>query len=897
MDDSWFWEPEDKTSSSSSKKGDNESPTASDLTNVPLEAGGDNEQIDKLIRQLNEKEQRLKKVTIENALLNEKVSQLATENKDLNGNLEELDRQNSAAINELLTIKNSQVEKFNQLQTDFEANNSQLRAVLEEKEKSLLSLQQEYDEMKNSLTEIRQKHDKLEASYIAAMDVDVKQKSEIEMMRNELEKCVVDNVELKALFEVKEKKLQEKLSQAVLNTNKLEEEIEQVKQNKDSDLDRNSNFYERIKNLEDEITAVCIENSKFKDDYEAACREKEEMFEELCERKRTLDEFTEKFESDMIDLKDKVKYMEELEEENLKLQQQIDSLKRPAKEKQAQLQEGHGSTNLTFEEMKRQIKKHFNFESDLANEKDYFDEFLESTKDITTKLKTIEQQLSEAIHELDEYKDQVVTLEAEKDALKSDLLNYEVECSELVKNNDILVMEVETLKSTKLETIPEQNEDIEILEQQLEDSNTLNKNLEDDYKILHKQLDSQETEKSVLQQTIDRLNEQIRGHECKQRNLELFIEGLENEKSNLLFEINELKAGSSTSSNIDVNEKIQELEDQIHIMNRDNQMLLKKVEQLQEELLQSGSKAGELESQLATSQNLDAGHVNEVTELRDRVAHLQHELKQSVQSSIECRMQYENEADALQTKLAEVQAESTSKLMQLQQELEQQQRQITASVVEVDRENALIASATQTDSVQNFEMTVNDLQRQLNEIQTNNRELQEIVSQQQQTIATINDEKNDLIAQLNAKHQEIGGWQAEVQRLNQLLTVEIEKSQQFAHHLDEFQKQQQSRSQSETEKINDQMHFLREKADILTANLMTEQNNLKMLQQEKAELVEKNNALAKDLDRLTKHLLETEEAHTQETMELQKALDEARVKTVAMEEQVKYSNSAYTSAK
>lgn len=115
--------------------------------------------------------------------------------------------------------------------------------------------------------------------------------------------------------------------------------------------------------------------------------------------------------------------------------------------------------------------------------------------------------------------------------------------------------------------------------------------------------------------------------------------------------------------------------------------------------------------------------------------------------------------------------------------------------------------------------------------------------------------------------------------------------------LETLEQNLKSAASHESEKINDQMHFLREKADILTANLLTEQNNQKLLQTEKIQLIEKNQNLTKDLERLRQHLLENEEGHTQEVMQLQKTIDESKQRLADMEDQVKQSSTAYTSAK
>lgn len=95
----------------------------------------------------------------------------------------------------------------------------------------------------------------------------------------------------------------------------------------------------------------------------------------------------------------------------------------------------------------------------------------------------------------------------------------------------------------------------------------------------------------------------------------------------------------------------------------------------------------------------------------------------------------------------------------------------------------------------------------------------------------------------------------------------------------------------------DQINFLKEKSDILTTNLLTEQTNQKLVQQEKADVMEQNATLRKDLERLRAHLLESEDMHTQEMVELQKEFEETKAKMIALEDEVNKSSNAYTSAR
>lgn len=856
------------------------------MTTIALDAGTEQEIIERLQRQLGDRDGKLKKITIENALLNEKLSQVTSENKELSQSIEELDTQHNAAIEEILKVKNEQLERLNAMQDELQKNN----VLLSEKEAKEKEIQELMTLVNSNHERLETKCLQLEKSLMASIETESRLKGELTVFKQELESLVLENVELKSVLETKESSTRNELDSILSENKKCMEELKKIshenselqskvqqfetelkakRTNTETIDDQNADLHERIRNLEDEITAICIENSKYKDDYELASQEKDEMFAELCERKKALDEFTEKFENDMLDVKDKVKFMENLEEQTEKLKRRIQEL---------ETQEARALDNISFADMKELIKKHFNFDSNLVTEKDYFDDFLESTKDVTSKLKATERQLLDAVHEMNVLKEAYTALENEKDILKTDLLNYEVECSELVKNNDILVMEVETLKTGKLETIPEQNEDIEILEQQLVDCSNSRQNLEVDYNVVKTKLDEFKVEKTNMLGRIESLSTNLMEMECKKRDLEMYIEGLENEKSNLLFEINELRADKGIEAKSTDSDQINELEDQIHVMKRENTELTKKLQQLENELSESEHTFTALQASLAEQRSSKEAYEAEIIELNRRMTNLQRDLKQSIQAGME-------QAD-VQEKLEEALAVNEQLKSQLTSTTQQQEQDV------VNKMHAL-------------ESQIRDLETQLSSQSTCNGELQAQIPALNETITAIVHEKNELMHKLQEKTQENAYFQGEIERITQLHNTEVQARQNFVcgncelltKKLETLEENLKTAALTESEKTTDQMHFLREKADILTANLLTEQNNQKLLQNEKIQLVEKNQTLTKDLQRLREHLMEVEEGHTQEVMQLQKMVDESKQRLADMEDQVKQSSTAYTSAK
>lgn len=145
---------------------------------------------------------------------------------------------------------------------------------------------------------------------------------------------------------------------------------------------------------------------------------------------------------------------------------------------------------------------------------------------------------------------------------------------------------------------------------------------------------------------------------------------------------------------------------------------------------------------------------------------------------------------------------------------------------------------------------------------------------------------------LDQKHSENVHYYDEIKRLTDLVNkipARCEQCPEWAKQVEELR--------VEESKLKDQNNFLREKADILSTTLATEQSNQKLANEERLEVVEKNAALRKDLERLTSHLLEVEEVHTKETLEMQQELETLRQEKVVMKEQLSQSNTAFTSAR
>lgn len=224
--------------------------------------------------------------------------------------------------------------------------------------------------------------------------------------------------------------------------------------------------------------------------------------------------------------------------------------------------------------------------------------------------------------------------------------------------------------------------------------------------------------------------------------------------------------------------------------------------------------------------------------------------------------------------------------LNLQAQLEQNSEALSTAQREkesltVKCEELVKVNATNLENLQKSNELVQELQKKLLE-STTAEEFNGKIASLEESLAALSNEKENLIALVTTKHNENVQYHNEIMRLNQLLQQETQK----AEH-----------SQVELlEPLNDQIKFLREKCDLLAQNLLQEQNNLRLLQQEKNDAVELNNTLNKDIERLRQHLLEVADAYTFEQVSLQKQVEEYKSKLMAIEAEAKHSATAYTSA-
>lgn len=403
--------------------------------------------------------------------------------------------------------------------------------------------------------------------------------------------------------------------------------------------------------------------------------------------------------------------------------------------------------------------------------------------------------------------------------------DYEIECSELMKNNDMLIGELENYKSSSgLQTISESNEDnMVLLESQLEGANKKIAELESEldsiknqYKILDEQHKSCNSEKDEL----------IENNEYKCTELKVLQDGFKED-----LERYEKICADLTTTNKQLTATNKEYEIKLDVCEKQAEELHKKL--LNEE---------ELRTQLQVEKN---SLTEKLQSFKMAETSLKLHFNNELQMAVEAKQEIEGKLSVVSAQLQEKDSllEETRKQFE---ELKYGNEDLLNKNVELlerlkvgdggIESPKLSVSATQTWSSSTDETAdeITHLRNETNQLQT---------------------QLNELIALVNTKQQENITYHTEIQRLNQILAQEIEKS----------------------EKLTDQNAFLQQKCSLLTQNLLQQQG------------------LEKELERLRVHLVEIEEAYTQELLQAERKHQECQAKMLEIEEREKNSSTLYTS--
>ncbi|EDV32878.1 uncharacterized protein Dana_GF21910 [Drosophila ananassae] len=821
--------------------------------------------------------------------LNSRITELEELNRQLNASLEELDSQHELAMQDVLKHKSEltgQVAQLKQMQADrlveHELANARQQKQLEELNQvaaTAKSLQEELqqrvgqqeEELKRSLAEL------------AEMQVLVEKRGQdntelIERIRQadgEKEKLIKELEELRL---IKEKKTSESSSQSSSTGKHSEDEFIVVRQtDAGSEPDpevtpppSKEKLRDRLVSLEAQISELSLTNSQLQDGQLEKQLSINLLGEQLAELEKRLHLSEAEKEQLQLDLQlrlqqltvqnqelklhaeaeqeghaqDLEEQLGTLREENSRLRQELDASIAQAKFRQAIAEEKQEITDLDEADSEENV---FDLEKLRSLLQAELEDRLEGShpqqvlERAWTALRARWQRLDVVDQRLAELQDQLVVTEHEKKTLEADISQYILQCDELMKNNELLLNELDKFKRNKLETIEEHHEETIVqLEGQLEDA---------------------------------RLRLEVALQAQRELQEELARESSEPDSD----ELKELL--SATRS------KLEKAEAQLAESQDLEEMLANTKQELQElELEVLPNLRQELEAKTNQQKAAEEQHKSHIAKLQEKIQEEQERIRELLLQQDKLEQQKELMEVEQNQQLFNIKKELTSTTTQLQDCQEKLSlREVQLSELQEQLKDASEEKARLEELLQNSggdTAQVQELQRQLEAIQQREQQwLLDAQTQQQalQSAEALGQEKQELIKALQQKHLENTQYYAEIQRL-----------QPFELQLKELAK--------EREKQQDQIAFLKEKSDILTTNLLTEQTNQRLLQQQQQEAQEQHATVMRDLERLRAHLLEVEELHTQETVELQRELEQCRSRQSVLEQEVSKSSTAYTSA-
>lgn len=948
------------------------------MHHVPLDAPTSLHPHDDELHRLYESERIVKQLRIENAILNEKLGQLGEELRQSSANVDEMDREHGEAVEKLLQLKGDAQTKCEAMAEELSAVREEhrvvvaqmevetgisrsLRADLGNKQARVLRLEtiiqereqmmehfelvgnpneeeaKQMQEFEEHLDQLQAKVDLLqsELDYTKVVKTDIENRlSEFQQAKQEQDLIRIDlEMQLKDQQSEYEDRLQTAQERYDQKVSSLGAEIDELNDSLQDEGHLETQLQELTNRLEVAEQTIALKS------FELDSLQTQLVALEADGAQMKLQLNSAQPSAELEQLKSVASECEsKLIHENIVLQKRLDDLQSTC---------DSDDPSITLSEFSRLLRHHVLIDPSSGETFERVINYVGETLASIDRTKTDLDELTDKLEQLTAAKQRV---EHEKQTTQADLHHYEVEVAELMKNNEILLLELDALKTGKLETITEQDEENIIhLEQQLEDCSNLNQSLEGEY------LDMRQRLAEAERKLVDQEGELVE-HRRRLDDMKVQLDNAETDKSNLAFELAEMK---SQDQSVDVNlknlqEKVialnvrngsleQQLEaevarsaKQVDDLKIEIELLSQKVIEKEELITKKSGDINDLLEQLRSAKNRDADQEQQPSyeTLKQQLIEAETLLgaKSSELIQIESLQQeHQLHIDQLQQQvttkkelIAKKSAENEKLLQQLQSYEKQTQIDIDALTQQFNEAQELVAKKS---------VDIEDLLQQLREVKhqveettpepshTEDVVVKQLAGEQLQSANQMEEtsiptrvaqeaaltelrnileatvaEKNQLIVLITAKHQESSAYHDEIQRLNRLLHETANQPPPECVVCPQSN-QQLAALRDRDEKFTDQVTFLREKADILTANLMTEQANQTRMVQQREQLVAEKAELQRTLERLRVHLLEVEESHTQESMELQRTVDEVQMKMTNMESDAKKSSTAFTSAR
>ncbi|XP_050331917.1 thyroid receptor-interacting protein 11 isoform X2 [Bactrocera neohumeralis] len=783
--------------------------------------------------------------------------------------------------------------------------------------------------LRENVQELQTHCEETDTALKAAKEELEEQQERLESLKEKAAEAVIAQQQLKTLAEEKGKIETEILNmkENLQNVLELEKRLlfsESEKETLQIELQGMRATQERNTELESKVQNLIVENQQLRLNAEAET-ETQNYSAELAERIKSLNEENETLRAEIESIAHS-KFREAIAEEK----QEITDL------------DADDDEPLTVDKIKELLSSHI--KSKLTSE---MEEACRAVQErVTRTVNEMERNISRLSEELLDLQDSKLVWDHEKKTLEADISQYILQCDELMKNNEILLNELENYKRNKLETIQEHNEQsVMDLEAELEEAFKMNETLEQEYVEQKEKNEELEREKQTLTEQLRAAQQQCEELRSAEKELKMQLETLEIEKGNMLFELNEQKSLDSKQTDDDVllknaEEKCQNLESQLAHLSKDHADLIAALQTQKAALQEAIIKREEAEKRLLEKdmlirrldENLKEDRSGEMQKKLDNLSSLNHELKQDLLAKDLVLESQKKELVQAQTNLNV----SDGKVHELEELVVEKEKALETSRIlleESGRAKDELSEKLRQQKInleqlsqlkQEKEILLNEFEELKKKCEAHSDELKALQESAvtstsndasaitriaqleaellatvdlQKSVATLNYEKNEMIKALQQKHAENMQYYTEIQRLQGLLQQQQQQTAQ-ATTCDKCTTHESTLSdlRKELEKQQDQIKFLKEKSDILTTNLLTEQTNQRLVKQEKAEVEEQNAAIRKDLERLREHLLEIEDLHTQETVEMQRELEETKAKMVALQDDVAKSSNAYTSA-
>ena len=441
--------------------------------------------------------------------LKKEIENLKIENQTLIRNNDELSKQNSKL--------NNDINSLNMNLINIEKEKNSLNRTINEKDKDIKNMNKDYERLKNELDDLKENLNN---------ETKIKKQREKEFQQKI---SIINNLE-------KEKK------QLLKKDDDLEKKFDDISKKYEQKYKENDKLF----NENQKLKASQEENNKIIKDLQKKIQDNEKDYKSQTLK---LDEYISKIEKE---LDDKIKYNEELIQENKDLSKNGDMYKKQIKDYESNEKKYLSQIKNLENNNKSQTKENQNKINNLEKEK----------KDLEKKIKDLEINYSKLQKKYDDEYKQNNSLYEENEKLKNNEIEFNKTINELentIKLNEKKFNE----KLLKLEK--EKKEEI------IKIQNELNENINNNKVIMIELVKLKEKEKSDLMQ--------IKDLEMKERNYQKEIKDFQNQINALIKELNDVK-GNNTLMTLDNDKFFKENE----MLRKNEQNLINQINNLNMQL-------------------------------------------------------------------------------------------------------------------------------------------------------------------------------------------------------------------------------------------------------------------------------------------------------------------------